>query len=53
MSPDRSHPTSNVLLAMASIVVIVAGLKAASSLLVPFLAVGMVVVVRLAAACEP
>ncbi|MCR9094433.1 MAG: AI-2E family transporter [bacterium] len=42
MSPDRSHPTSNVLLAMASIVVIVAGLKAASSLLVPFLLAGFI-----------
>ena len=42
MSPDRSHPTSNVLLAMASIVVIIAGLKAASSLLVPFLLAGFI-----------
>ena len=42
VSPDRSHPTSNVLLAMASIVVIVAGLKAASSLLVPFLLAGFI-----------
>ena len=42
VSPDRSHPTSNVLLAMASIVVIVAGLKAASSLFVPFLLAGFI-----------
>lgn len=42
VSPDRSHPTSNALLAMASIVVIVAGLKAASSLFVPFLLAGFI-----------
>ena len=39
---DRSHPTSNVLLAMASIVVIVAGLRAASGLFVPFLLAGFI-----------
>ena len=42
MSTERSHPTSNVLLGIASIVVVVAGLKAASSLFVPFLLAGFV-----------
>jgi len=42
VSNDHGRPTSNVLLAMASVVVIVAGLKAASSLFVPFLLAGFI-----------
>ena len=39
---ERSHPTLNALLALASVVVIVAGMKAASSLFVPFLLAGFI-----------
>ncbi|MAG32517.1 MAG: hypothetical protein CL908_16665 [Deltaproteobacteria bacterium] len=39
---DRSHPTSNALLGLAAVVIIVAGLKAASSLFVPFLLAGFI-----------
>ena len=42
MSIERSYPTSTALLGVASVVVIVAGLKAASSLFVPFLLAGFV-----------
>jgi len=42
VSTERSHPTSTALLGVASVVVIVAGLKAASSLFVPFLLAGFV-----------
>lgn len=42
VSTEHSHPTSNALLAGASVVVIVAGLKAASSLFVPFLLAGFI-----------
>lgn len=42
MSQERAYPTSNALLAIASVVVIVAGLKAASSLFVPFLLAGFI-----------
>lgn len=42
MSSERSHVTANALLGVASIVVIVAGLKAASSLFVPFLLAGFI-----------
>lgn len=42
MPIDRSHPTSNALLGLAAVVVIVAGLKAASSLFVPFLLAGFI-----------
>jgi AI-2 transport protein TqsA len=37
-----SHPTTNALLALAAVVVIVAGLRAASSLFVPFLLAGFI-----------
>ncbi len=39
---ERSHGTVNALLGVASIVVIVAGMKAASSLFVPFLLAGFI-----------
>ena len=42
VSTEHSHPASNALLAVASVVVIVAGLKAASSLFVPFLLAGFI-----------
>jgi len=42
VSTEHSHPASNALIAVASVVVIVAGLKAASSLFVPFLLAGFV-----------
>lgn len=42
MSTERTHGTTNALVGVASVVVIVAGLKAASSLLVPFLLAGFV-----------
>jgi predicted PurR-regulated permease PerM len=39
---DRPHPTTNALLSLAAIVVIIAGLRAASSLFVPFLLAGFI-----------
>ena len=42
VSNEPSLPTSNVLIAIASVVVIVAGLKAASGLFVPFLLAGFI-----------
>lgn len=42
MSQERAQSAPNVLLAIASIVVIVAGLKAAASLFVPFLLAGFI-----------
>jgi len=39
---DRPHPTTNALLGLAAIVVIVAGIRAASSLFVPFLLAGFI-----------
>lgn len=38
----QSHPTTNALLALAAVVIIVAGLRAASSLFVPFLLAGFI-----------
>ena len=42
VSNEPSLPTSNVLIGIASVVVIVAGLKAASGLFVPFLLAGFI-----------
>ncbi len=42
MSTERSPVTANALLGVASVVVIVAGMKAASSLFVPFLLAGFI-----------
>jgi len=42
VSNDRPHTTSNALLGLAAVVVIVAGMKAASSLFVPFLLAGFI-----------
>ncbi|MCP4908608.1 MAG: AI-2E family transporter [bacterium] len=42
MPIERSHPTSNALLGLASTVIIIAGIKAASSLFVPFLLAGFI-----------
>lgn len=42
VSSERSHPTTNVLLGIAAVVIIVAGLKSASSLFVPFLLAGFI-----------
>ncbi len=42
MSIERSHPTTNALLGLAAIVIIIAGMKAASSLFVPFLLAGFI-----------
>ena len=42
MSKERAAVSTNALLALASVVVIVAGLKAASSLFVPFLLAGFI-----------
>lgn len=42
MSSERTHATTNVLLGIASVIVIVAGLKSASSLFVPFLLAGFI-----------
>ncbi|MEO1935820.1 MAG: AI-2E family transporter [Myxococcales bacterium] len=39
---DRPNPTTNVLLGLASVVVIIAGMRAASSLFVPFLLAGFI-----------
>lgn len=42
MQTDRPNPTTNVLLGLASVVVIIAGMRAASSLFVPFLLAGFI-----------
>lgn len=42
VSTDHTLPTSNALLGFAAVVIIVAGLKAASSLFVPFLLAGFI-----------
>jgi predicted PurR-regulated permease PerM len=39
---DRTHPTTNALLGLAAIVIIIAGIRAASSLFVPFLLAGFI-----------
>jgi predicted PurR-regulated permease PerM len=39
---DRPHPTTNALLGLAAIVIIIAGIRAASSLFVPFLLAGFI-----------
>ncbi len=39
---DRSNPTTNALLSLAAIVIIIAGMRAASSLFVPFLLAGFI-----------
>ena len=42
MPIDRANTTTNALLSLAAVVVIIAGLRAASSLFVPFLLAGFI-----------